>query len=68
MVRGSGAGFKSRAGKAVADTAVSGVRKAAGAAGFAAHAKLSDAEDENVGAQAAHRTEMASFIKKEREA
>ena len=60
MVKGSGAGFKSRAGSTVTDTAAGSVRKAAGAAGFAAHAKLSEAEDENVGAQAAHRTEMAA--------
>ena len=60
MVKGSGAGFKSRAGRTVTDAAAGGVRKAAGTAAFAAHAKLSDAEDENIGAQAAHRTEMAA--------
>ena len=60
MVKGSGAGFKSRARSTVTDAAAGGIRKAAGTAAFAAHAKLSDAEDENVGAQAAHRTEMAA--------
>ena len=60
MVKGSGAGFKSRVKSTVGDTAAGGIRKAAGTAAFAAHAKLSDAEDENVGAQAAHRTEMAA--------
>lgn len=60
MVKGSGAGFKSRARSTVTDSAAGGIRKVAGTAVFAAHAKLSDAEDENVGAQAAHRTEMAA--------
>ena len=60
MVKGSGSGFRSRAGSPVTEPALGGVRRAAGAAAFAAHAKLSDAEEENVGTQAAHRTEMAA--------
>ena len=60
MVKGSGTGFKSRAGRVAGGAAAGSVKKAAGTAAFAAHAKLSDAEDENVGTQAAHRTEMAA--------
>ena len=60
MVKGSGAGFKSGTGKAAIDAAAGGIRKAAGAAGYAMHAKLSEEDDENVGAQAAHGAEMAA--------
>ena len=60
MVQGSGMGYGRKARMTVKDAAFGAAGKAAGAAGFAAHAKLSDAEDDNVGAQAAHRTEMAA--------
>ena len=63
MVKGSGAGFKSRAAGAAGAAAgitASGAKKAAGAADFAAHAKVSEVEDENSGVQAAHGAERAA--------
>ena len=54
MVQGSGMGFGRKARVTIKDAAFGAAGKAAGAAGFAAHAKLSEAEDENVGTQAAH--------------
>ncbi|MBQ9032876.1 MAG: hypothetical protein IJ106_15725, partial [Parasporobacterium sp.] len=49
MVQGSGMGFGRKARVTIKDAAFGAAGKAAGAAGFAAHAKLSEAEDENVG-------------------
>ena len=60
MVKGSGAGFKGRAGQLMEDTAASGMKTAFGAAGIAAHAKLSEVEDENAGTQAAHAAELSA--------
>ena len=60
MVQGSGMGFGRKARVTIKDAAFGAAGKAAGAAGFAAHAKLSEAEDENVGTQAAHGAEMAA--------
>ena len=60
MVQGSGMGFGRKARVTITDAAFGAAGKAAGAAGFAAHAKLSEAEDENVGTQAAHGAEMAA--------
>ena len=60
MVQGSGMGYGHRKRVSIKDAAFGSVSAAAGAAGFAAHAKLSDVEDENAGTQAAHHAEMAA--------
>ena len=60
MVQGSGMGYGRKARTTIKDAALGAAGKAAGTAGFAAHAKLSEAEDENVGTQAAHSAEMAA--------
>ena len=60
MVQGSGMGYGHRKRVSIKDAAFGSVSAAAGAAGFAAHAKLSDVEDENAGTKAAHHAEMAA--------
>ena len=60
MVQGSGVGYGHKTRTFIKDAALGVAGTAAGAAASAAHARLSEAEDENTGAQAAHGTEMVA--------
>lgn len=60
MVKGKGAGFSRRAGKAAGDALSGMAGAAAGTAGMAVHTKISkaEAEEDNAGTQAAHDAEL----------
>ena len=60
MVKGSGAGFSRKAAGAATGAVTGTVGKAAGITGGIVHSRISEAEDENVGTQAAHQVEMAA--------
>ncbi len=60
MIAGSGTGFGRRKPSAAASMAAGSARAAAGAVGYAAHAKVSETEDENSGIKAAHHAEMVA--------
>ena len=60
MIRGSGTGFRHKTGMTIKNAAFGSAGVAAGTAGFAAHAKISQVEEENVGTQAAHSAEIAA--------
>ena len=60
MVHGSGMGFRHKARRTIKDAATESAGLTTGAAGLAAHTKLSQVEDENVGTQAAHSAEITA--------